>query len=147
MDIFDKIQSMARQAVDRTGDVIEVQRRKNRIAEEEKKIAQAKAKIGDLIYQQYAFDSDNMAEVEQCCVQIQVALDMIDGLRLQIEELERAAAAQSQANAPADAAPASPRCIHCGVSLAEGARFCHACGLPQQEEPASIELPLDNAGQ
>jgi len=139
MAFLDKIQAAFTQAVDVTGDKIEIQRRKNRIAEEQKKIAALKAELGELVWLQYAEDADNVAEAEALCVRIQVALDMIDSLALQIEALRKTEAEEKQPALPeGDTIDILPQmegltvCSGCGSLLPEGSRFCNNCGKAQE---------------
>ena len=139
MAFFDKIQAAFTQAVDVTGDKIEIQRRKNRIAEEQKKITALKTQLGELVWLQYAEDADNVAEAEALCVRIQVALDMIDSLEMQIEALRKTEAEETQPALPeentVDVTPLATGmtvCLSCGSLLPEGSCFCNNCGKAQE---------------
>lgn len=139
MALFDKLQAVAKNAAAGANDMIEIGKLNGKINDENKKIANAKAELGEFVWQQYQRGVEVPAEADAMCTQIKLSLEMIEGLERQIAEIKAddnpqpAAAPVYPAPAGAPAA-AGAACVNCGAALAPGAKFCANCGTPQSME-------------
>ncbi len=78
MELFDKVNEIARSAVSRTGEVLEDTRLKTQILNDEKSIRELQAKIGAFYYKKFAAGEAVEAEVTEFCTAISVHLANID---------------------------------------------------------------------
>ncbi len=75
MDLFDKVNEIAKSAVSKTGEVLEETRLKTQIVNDEKSIRELQAKIGAFYYKKFAAGE---AVEEEFCTAISVHLANID---------------------------------------------------------------------
>ncbi len=126
MSIFlNKLGDIAKSAVDKTGEMLEITKLNSKITTEQSKIAGYKAKIGEYYYEQMCNASDAPAEIVEYCGMIKSSLDEIASLQLEVESLK--------GEKPAEAAPPTDaKCPACGAQNTPGIKFCGECGQKLQ---------------
>ncbi len=133
MAFFDKIGTVAKNAAAGANEMVGAAKLNVRIGEENKKIANIKAQLGEYVWQQYTAGLDLPEGMLHYCQQIDACNEQIAALNLQIAELKAAPAAPAPEKAVEGAA-----CLACGAAIAPNSRFCPACGAEQvQPEPAA----------
>ena len=78
MELFDKVNEIAKSAVSRTGEVLEDTRLKTQILNDEKSIRELQAKIGAFYYKKFAAEEAVEPEVTEFCTAISVHLANIN---------------------------------------------------------------------
>ncbi len=78
MELFDKVNEIAKSAVSKTGEVLEDTRLKTQILNDEKSIRELQAKIGAFYYKKFAAGEAVEDEVTEFCTAISVHLENID---------------------------------------------------------------------
>ena len=78
MDLFDKVNEIAKSAVSKTGEVLEETRLKTQIVNDEKSSRELQAKIGAFYYKKFAAGEAVEEEVAEFCTAISVHLANID---------------------------------------------------------------------
>ncbi len=78
MELFDKVNELAKTAVSRTGEVLEDTRLKTQILNDEKSIRELQAKIGAYYYKKFAAGEALDEEILEFCTAISVHLANID---------------------------------------------------------------------
>ncbi len=119
MDILDKLTSITKSTVDKTGDFIEINGLKNKITAEEDKIEDVKIKLGDYYWKKYNEGAELEEKAAKLCNEIKNSMSMIESYNKDIEKIKSA----QVKNAPVIAA-----CAACGAPIAEGVKFCSECG-------------------
>ncbi|HXK77970.1 MAG TPA: zinc ribbon domain-containing protein [Oscillospiraceae bacterium] len=125
MAFFDKLNDLAKTAVDKTGNAIENGKLSVKITGEERNIAAATAKIGE--YYLAKLDAGEVLDdsVMEIYAEIEEHRRSIEAMRAELGGSKTAPAADT-----ADAAGAK-FCKACGAKLAPGAKFCPECGAEQ----------------
>lgn len=119
MAFFDKVNQVAKNLGDKTGDAIETTRLNGRIRAERAAAAEELQKLGEYYYGLYEAGGEVAPETLAFCESARAHL---------------AAAAQAQAEIDrikAENEPPQPKgrfCPSCGCSLAPGVKFCSECG-------------------
>ena len=135
MDFFDKINSIAKNATEKTGNMIETSKLNSKIAAEERNISALTIKIGEYFIAKMdcgeALDSEVMSMYES----IKNCRSTIEGYRSEISALN---APKEDELAPDEEAPEGDFiiCPLCGTKMPSGSKFCTACGakLPEKQE-------------
>lgn len=138
MALFDKINTIAKNVGEKTGEAIEITKLNAKISGEKSAMADLYKQLGEKIYEKYAsgaYQDADMAEL----------FTAVDARRANIAEAEdkiKAIKAENQAKAQPvpqeQAAPAGAVCPGCGAAVAEGVKFCNQCGT-------KIEVPVSAA--
>ena len=130
MALFDKINTIAKNVGEKTGDAIEITKLNAKISSEKSAIADIYKQLGERIYEKYAsgaYQDADMAElftaVDARRANIAEAEDKIKAIKAENE-----AKAQTVAQPAEQAAPAGAVCPGCGAAVAEGVKFCNQCG-------------------
>lgn len=145
MAFFDKLGEMAKNIGDKTGDAIETTKLGSRIKAETEAAGEELKKIGEHYYNLFAVSGEAAPEVLEFCQAAKGHYDAAAEAQAEIDrikaekEAEKATATASVALAPA--APAGIVCPACGLTNAEGTKFCQNCGNKLEipaPEPAGV---------
>lgn len=133
MAFFDKLntaaKSAAKSAADFANEAIGTGKIAVRIKKEEMTIEEQYEKIGEYFYKKRNEGMEMPAELEECCVSIDVALATIKELREAREEMRDAADVRFEDEVPYTSEDGIIRtCPNCGVVAEQGALFCVSCG-------------------
>ncbi|HPD88390.1 MAG TPA: zinc-ribbon domain-containing protein [Oscillospiraceae bacterium] len=123
MAFLDKLNDLAKTAVDKTGNAIENGKISVKITGEERNIAAATAKIGE--YYLAKLDAGEVLDdsVMEIYAEIEEHRRSIEAMRAELGGPKNASAA------PADAGVKF--CKACGAKVAPGTKFCPECGAEQ----------------
>ena len=141
MAFFNKLNDLAKNIGDKTGDVLETGKLNAKILSEKNAAAAEIKKIGEYYYQLYASGGEVAQEVLEFCEAAKAHFDVIaeaqaeiDGIKTAKEEAPAAAPIQTQQ---------SRFCPECGTSVAADTKFCANCGhkFEVQEEPQETACP------
>ena len=146
MPFFDKLTSLAQNAVDNTKDMLEVNKRNSAISAEKSKIAELQGKIGEYYYAQYGSGEALADEPAGICAEIKAHEEKIASIEAEIQAIKQAAQKAQEtvkpAQKPQDAQAGAPEmvtCPACGAINPKGSKFCRECGgkleLPAVEKP------------
>jgi len=138
MAFLDKLNTIAKNVGEKTGDAIEITKLNAKISSEKSAMNELYKQLGEKIYEKYAagaYQDVDMAalftEVDAHRANIAEAEGKIDAIKAENEAKAQAAEVQ-----PAEkAAPAGAVCPGCGAAVAEGIKFCNQCGT-KLEVPA-----------
>lgn len=139
MAFFDKLNDLAKSAGEKTSNAIESGKLSLKINSEEKKIAAACGKLGELLLAKLdageTFGEDIMAvysEITGCRELIAATQEELENLKAPKEAAPEERTVAAEDTAAADNAAGTKFCIGCGAKLSADARFCPECGKPQQ---------------
>lgn len=140
MAFFDKLNDLAKNIGDKTGDAIETGRLNSKIAADKKEIAALMQKAGEYYYEKYKNGDvppeeikDYFAAADEKYVQISEHQSEISKLKT-ADEAGRAAGAEPQSVPESSvvmetqAASVKIACPGCGATYDAGTRFCGECG-------------------
>lgn len=116
-NFLNKLGDMAKNAADKTGDMIETGKLNAKISTEQAAIATIKQKIGGYYYERFGVDGEFPAEVSEMFQQIKLCEETIAALQGEIDNLK--------GEGPGEAAG---KCPACGAANSPGTKFCGACG-------------------
>lgn len=122
MDFFEKLGNMTKTAVDKTGEMIEINGIKSKISSEEAKISAFKGKIGEYFWNKFNEGTVLDEEAINLCNEIKNSMDVIEGYNMDIEKI-KANQVGGQATTPS-----GKFCAACGAKAADGVKFCSECG-------------------
>lgn len=122
MDLFDKIGKFARDAADKTGDLIEVTRLNTKIGALKAEIAALMGRIGEHYWKRYEADGVCDPALAGVFAEIREHFRGVAELEAEIQTVKNAALAQ------AASASGKTVCPSCGTELPAGTRFCGSCG-------------------
>lgn len=141
MAFLDKLNTIAKNVGEKTGDAIEITKLNAKISSEKSAMGELYKQLGEKIYEKYAagaYQDADMAElfaaVDAHRASIAEAEGKIDSIKAENEAKAQAAA---EAQAAEKAAPAGAVCPGCGTPAAEGVKFCNQCGT-KLEAPAPV---------
>ena len=133
MAFFNKLNTVARTAAktaaDMANDAIGTGRIAMKIKKEELSIEQQYEKIGEYFYRKRCEGMEMPAELEDCCVSIDISLATIKELEEEREDLRDTPEVTYEDDIPYAANDRETRCCPtCGKSADMGALFCCKCG-------------------
>ena len=133
MAFFDKLNSVARSAAktaaDLANDAIGTGKVAVKIKREEMTIEEQYEKIGEYFYKKRNEGMEMPAELEECCVAIDLALASIKELEEIRNEMRETSDVRYEDEIPYAEEDREPRtCPNCGVQVSPGALFCTDCG-------------------
>ncbi|MGE5626604.1 MAG: zinc-ribbon domain-containing protein [Solirubrobacterales bacterium] len=118
MDFFEKIGNMTKNAMDKTGEMIEINGIRSKISTEEAKISAFKGKIGEYYWNKYNEGTELDEEASNLCLEIKNSMAVIEGFNMDIEKIK----------ANQTTIPSGKFCKECGAKAADGVKFCSECG-------------------
>ncbi len=135
MAFLDKLSSMAKNAMDKTGEMIEIGNLNSKITAERGKITELKQKIGEHYWGRFTEGGALEPEPAALCEEIKTREETIVAIQADIQAKKDAAQTQQ---ATVQAPPPPPvrglSCAACGVLNPDGTKFCQGCG-------AKLEIP------
>lgn len=141
MAFIDKINTIAKNVGEKTGDAIEITRLNAKISSEKSAMNELYRQIGEKAYKKYqagAYQEDELcglfASVDACVSNIAEAEGKISAIKAANEAKTQAAPNDTVVQAE----PVKAVCPGCGMPVAEGAKFCNQCG-------ARLEVPAIEA--
>lgn len=141
MAFIDKINTLAKNVGEKTGDAIEITKLNAKISSEKSAINELYRQIGERAYKKYqacAYQDDELgglfSSVDACVSNIAEAEGKINAIKAANEARTQA----SQNDPVVQAEPVRAVCPGCGMPVAEGAKFCNQCG-------ARLEVPAIEA--
>ncbi len=125
----------AKAAADAANDAIGTGKIAVKIKREEMTIEQQYEKIGEYFYKQRCQGLEIPAELEECCVAIDLALASIKELEVIRNEMRESAEGNAADDNPYDPAGCEVRlCPNCGREVSYGTLFCSECGSKLPDE-------------
>ncbi|HWQ89769.1 MAG TPA: zinc ribbon domain-containing protein [Desulfitobacteriaceae bacterium] len=119
MDLIDKLSSFAKDAIDKTSELLDITGLKAKITAEETKISISKGKIGEHYWEKFQAGAELDEEAAALCTEIKNSLTTIEGYKAEIEKIK---AGQEKNPGAANVCPS------CGQPVTEGVKFCSECG-------------------
>ncbi|MCL2830630.1 MAG: TIR domain-containing protein [Betaproteobacteria bacterium] len=150
MKLFDKISLFAKNAVDKTSEVIESARINEKISESRRRLSETKTQFGDMVdvsklntrisesrhradniklkladhyWEKYKEGATLDDEAEKLCSAIKDEVDLMDECNREIQKIKKIPETQSAAKPAEDF-----KCAQCGTVLSPEAKFCPECG-------------------
>lgn len=123
MAFFDKLNEMAKNVGDKTGDMLEVSKLNSQISDAEKRILVQKKAIGEYCWTQYIANIQLDPEVARMCASIKEDEALIATTQAEIRSIKAEKAA-----APVVVEAGMLLCQECGTPNPEGTKFCQECG-------------------
>ncbi len=143
MAFLDKLNTIAKNVGEKTGDAIEITKLNAKIASEKSAMAELYKQLGEKIYEKYtagAYQDEDMtalfASVDGRKAAIAEAEGKITAIR---EENQAKVQAAAEVHPAENAAPAGVVCPNCGAVAAEGVKFCDQCGTNIQVSVSAAE--------
>lgn len=128
-----KLGSIAKGAVDKTGEMIEISKLNAKIGDRKSKIAACKMRIGENYWIKYQKGEALEAEVSGICAGIKAESELIEKYTNEIQKIKT-----TQTPAPANAVTeiSAVNCAACGMANPSRYKYCSGCGAaiapPQQ---------------
>lgn len=120
-NLFDGIKDLAKNAADKTNEVIELGKHKARIAQEENTINGIKEQIGNYYWEHYVSGKQLDGPVMNWCKEIEKSQAVIGEIQAQIKEMKK--------EAPEAAYTTITKCRACGYENQPDTKFCGNCGV------------------
>lgn len=141
MAFMDKLSNMAKNAADKTSDMVEISKLNSKINESKIKITARKSEIGEYYWAKYESGETLDAETTELCAAIKAENEAIEEYNREIQKI-KAEPAPAQATEAAGE-PGLIACASCGAAIPAGKKFCPECGAampaPEPELPAAEE--------
>lgn len=115
-NLFNKLSDMAKNAADKTGDMIEIGKLNAKISAEQANICTIKQSIGDYYYERFHTE-EYPTEVAELCQQIKLCEEAIASVQADIRTLKEESHTEATGKCPA-----------CGAANAPSTKFCGECG-------------------
>lgn len=122
-NFLNKLGDMAKNAADKTGDLIEQGRLNSKISTEEATIVKLKEQIGNFYWERYASGVQTDAEIQERCEAIKTSQATIAAIRAEIDILK------GEQAVPTATPAAAVKCPACGAENPSGTKFCGECGM------------------
>lgn len=116
-NFLNKLGDMAKNAADKTGDMIEIGKLNAKISTEQATIITIKQKIGSYYYEHFDTGGEYPLEVSELCQQIKVCEHAIAEIQGEIAALKGEVPGEAESKCPA-----------CGAANSLGTKFCGECG-------------------
>ncbi len=154
MAFFDKLNDMAKTVSEKTSDSLEINKLIGEINLKKGNIQSYQRELGEHFWAKFVTGEQFDAEAMLICDKIVATQDKIHEMEAQIAQIkaeseakkagreaeraerkaaEKAAEAERAAERAGMEKPPVPVCSACGAVLAEGQKFCGACGKPVEE--------------
>jgi len=139
MAFFDKLNDIAKNIGDKTGDAIETTKLSSKISSESKEIAKLQQKIGEFYYSKYKDGEALGDEMTAICVEIDAHNTTISEAQAEINRIK---SANESIKPPSSSVPVSELnfpCPNCGTINDTTKKFCSGCGtkieivIPQEK--------------
>ena len=128
MAFLDKLNTIAKNVGEKTGDAIEITKLNAKISGEKSAIADLYKQLGEKIYAKYAEGAYQDADLAELFAAVNVRKANIAEAEDKISAIKAENEAKTQAVPQEQAAPAGAVCPGCGAAVAEGVKFCNQCG-------------------
>jgi len=128
MALFDKINTIAKNVGEKTGDAIEITKLNAKISSEKSAIADIYKQLGERIYEKYASGAYQDADMAELFTAVDARRANIAEAEDKIKAIKAENEAKAQSASQAHAAPAGAVCPGCGAPVADGVKFCNQCG-------------------
>ncbi len=126
MAFFDKLNQVAKNIGDKTGDAIEIGKLNSKIKAEQAAAAEDFKQIGEYYYNLFLVQGNAVPEVLDFCQSAKAHFDAIAEAQSKIDRIK------AENEAPATIVSAAPAaglaCPACGVANTPGTKFCCSCG-------------------
>lgn len=138
MALFDKINTIAKNVGEKTGEAIEITKLNAKISGEKSAMADLYKQLGEKIYEKYASGAYQDADMAELFTAVDARRANIAEAEDKIKAIKAENQAKAQAVPQAQDAPAGAVCPGCGAAVADGVKFCNQCGT-------KIEVPVSAA--
>lgn len=131
MDLFEKINEIARNVGDKANETIEITKINSRINDEKLKMNINYQKIGKHYYELFKAGQAPNLDVQDPCDEITASAARIDELKKELENIKHKTDAAKAAKANEDVAESASEsivCPNCGHLNKQGTNFCGNCG-------------------
>ena len=128
MALLDKINTIAKNVGEKTGDAIEITKLNAKISSEKSAIADIYKQLGERIYEKYASGAYQDADMAELFTAVDARRANIAEAEDKIKAIKAENEAKAQSASQAQAAPAGTVCPGCGAAVADGVKFCNQCG-------------------
>ena len=128
MALFDKINTIAKNVGEKTGEAIEITKLNAKISGEKSAMAELYKQLGEKIYEKYAAGAYQDADMTELFAAVDARRANIAEAEDKIKAIKEENQARTQTVAPEQAASAGAVCPGCGAAVAEGVKFCNQCG-------------------
>ena len=132
MALLDKLNTIAKNVGEKTGDAIEITKLNAKIASEKSAMTELYKQLGEKIYEKYAqgaYQSEDMAALFAAVDARKAGIAEAEGKILAIrEENQTKAQAAAEVQPAENTASAGVVCSGCGAVCADGVKFCDQCG-------------------
>lgn len=138
MAFLDKINQVAKNIGDKTGDAIETTKLNNKIRTERTAATEDFKKIGEYYYNLFVAGNETAPEILEYCQSAKAHFDAAAEAQAEIDSIKAANEAPATPVAPAPSAPVTPSgiaCPSCGTMNGDGTRFCKNCGTNLEVKP------------
>ena len=128
MAFFDKLNDLAKNISDKTGEAIEINKLNSKISLEKKEIAQLMQKIGEFYYEKYKKGEVSHSTLLEYFTAIDEHHLAVSEAQAEIEQI-KAVSESNKTDAPAPAMQsAGILCSSCGAENDSQKKFCSECG-------------------
>ncbi len=87
-ELADKAAAKANELSEKAKDAVEISKLNTKISEQEKGIKDLKVQLGEIVWNEFLADACNNEEAKAVCGKIKEALDVIEGLKAEIEKIK-----------------------------------------------------------
>ena len=127
MAFLDKLNDIAKNIGDKTGDALETTKLNSKISSESKEIAKLEQKIGEFYYGKYKTGEQLSSEITEIFAQIDTHNSAIAEAQAQINRIKSTNEAVKSIP-PATASHDNYTCPNCGTVNDSSKKFCSGCG-------------------
>lgn len=131
MALFDKLNTIAKNVGEKTGDAIEITKLNAKISGEKSSITELYKQLGEKIYEKYAEGAFQDGDLAELFLAVDAHKANIANAEGRIEAIKAENEARARTAREAEAVPAATAgavCPSCGAAVAEGVKFCNQCG-------------------